>query len=101
MLAIAVEGKEKSEQQLKGYNFPMSDYHQLRDKILASTLHERLAMPGMLAMRADMIVMSALLIESVQQNTGVESIRLSNAALKEGVFARILQNKITWQRSLS
>lgn len=98
------EGSLASADELNAYQFNLHEFEKLCSEILASTLQERIEMPGMLRMRADMIVISCMLIQLVQQQAEAignkfVNIKLTDAALKEGVVSRIRQNKISWQKS--
>jgi exopolyphosphatase / guanosine-5'-triphosphate,3'-diphosphate pyrophosphatase len=52
---------------------------------------ERLAIPGMLAMRVDMIVVACALIDFLLKTHGFTEIRVSAYALKEGVLTEAIQ----------
>jgi exopolyphosphatase/guanosine-5'-triphosphate,3'-diphosphate pyrophosphatase len=70
-------------------------YKNLHVELLASTYEERLRMPGMLKMRADMIAAASIIVTFVLKKTKISDILLSNYALKEGVLFEYLQkNKI-------
>jgi exopolyphosphatase/guanosine-5'-triphosphate,3'-diphosphate pyrophosphatase len=55
---------------------------------------ERLLIPGMIAMRVDMIVVASCLIDFILQRLQVESIRCSHYSLKEGAVSRMLSGEI-------
>jgi exopolyphosphatase/guanosine-5'-triphosphate,3'-diphosphate pyrophosphatase len=65
-------------------------FYQSYEQLLASTHAQRLAMPGMTPLRADMIVVACVLIDFVLKTYGFTSIRASAYALKEGLLAEIL-----------
>tara|TARA_B100000900_G_C20577524_1_gene715979 strand:- start:865 stop:1770 length:906 start_codon:yes stop_codon:yes gene_type:complete len=74
---------------LKGkttYNFKLSDYYWLHDYFLKSNLEERLNTPGMIPMRAYMIVISSIFINYLLKSQKMLSMKLSTYALKEGVL---------------
>jgi len=74
---------------LKGkttYNFKLSDYYWLHDYFLKSNLEERLNTPGMIPMRAYMIVISSIFINYLLKRQKMLSMKLSIYALKEGVL---------------
>jgi len=58
------------------------EYHWAQQHIIESTLEERIATPGMIEMRADMIVISAILINFILKKTGIQQIKRSKYALK-------------------
>ena len=72
---------------LKGktnYDFKLSDYYWLHDYILKSNLEKRLKTPGMIPMRADMIVISSIFINYILKKKKIQSMKLSTYALKKG-----------------
>tara|TARA_Y100001978_G_scaffold186638_1_gene186545 strand:+ start:182 stop:1087 length:906 start_codon:yes stop_codon:yes gene_type:complete len=74
---------------LKGktnYDFKLSDYHWLHEYFLKSNLEERLNTPGMIPMRADMIVISTIFINYLLKRQQMQAMKLSTYALKEGVL---------------
>ena len=58
--------------------------------ILASTREQRLRMKGLVSMRVDLIVVSAVLVETVVSRMGISKMRYSSYSLKEGVLWRFL-----------
>jgi exopolyphosphatase / guanosine-5'-triphosphate,3'-diphosphate pyrophosphatase len=54
--------------------------------------NERLAIPGMLAMRVDMIVVACALIDYLLRAHSFQAIRVSAYALKEGVLQEAMRN---------
>ncbi|MFD1468157.1 phosphatase [Hymenobacter caeli] len=59
-------------------------------QLLSLNHAERLALPGILPMRADMLVVAAVLIDWVLGISGITRIRTSAFALKEGLLAEML-----------
>ncbi|MET4108644.1 phosphatase [Hymenobacter sp. UYP22] len=59
-------------------------------QMLSLTHEQRVALPGILPMRADMLVVASVLIDYVLQLTGITNIRTSAYALKEGLLAEML-----------
>ena len=53
---------------------------------------ERLAIPGMIEMRVDMIVVASWLIQFVLQQLNITNLRVSAYALKEGVLCEIVKD---------
>lgn len=62
--------------------------------ILSSTREQRLRMKGLIPMRVDMIVVSAILVETVISQTNISKMRYSAYALKEGVLREFLDGNI-------
>lgn len=72
------------------YAFRLSEYTALHRQLVRSTYTERLHMPGMLRMRADMIVLASLLLTFVLKNSGIRQLHLSTFSLKEGLLSEHL-----------
>ncbi|MFN3917073.1 MAG: hypothetical protein ACK4K0_04960 [Flavobacteriales bacterium] len=72
-----------------GHVYNLEKLKALNESLLKSTLAERLSTPGMIPTRADMIVLSSILVQLVLNNTGISKLMLSTAALKEGVLSEI------------
>jgi exopolyphosphatase / guanosine-5'-triphosphate,3'-diphosphate pyrophosphatase len=70
----------------------LTDFYEIYKEILRKNHTERLAIPGMLAMRADMIVVAVILIDYILKNYNLNKIRVSAYALKEGMLAELLQS---------
>ncbi|MBI3500269.1 MAG: Ppx/GppA family phosphatase [Bacteroidetes bacterium] len=80
---------------LKGnteYDFNLDDCKKLYDIILKSTIEERLHMKGLVKMRVDMIVVSAIFVDYVFEKLALKKMRLSRYSLKEGVLWEVLNN---------
>ncbi|SHK31449.1 Ppx/GppA phosphatase family protein [Hymenobacter psychrotolerans] len=60
-------------------------------QLLSLPHEERKALPGILPMRADMLVVAAILTDYVLELTGITHLRTSAYALKEGLLAEMLQ----------
>ena len=58
--------------------------------LLSGNHQQRLALPGILPMRADMLVVASVLIDYVLGISGITRIRTSAYALKEGLLAEML-----------
>jgi exopolyphosphatase/guanosine-5'-triphosphate,3'-diphosphate pyrophosphatase len=56
-------------------------------------------MPGMLKMRADMIVTASLLLTFVLRSCKINQLELSTYALKEGLLVRQLRKNHLWPKS--
>lgn len=72
------------------YRFKKTDYLVMHKSLVCSTQRERIAMPGMLRMRADMIVPASILINFVLKRFSIRSMHLSTFALKEGLLFEFL-----------
>ena len=82
-----------------GFEVSLDEYQQVIKYILESSLKERLNDPAIINMRADMIVLAAILLHRTIEKLHINQIKLSNFALKEGVFSKLTANKLTWQKS--
>ncbi len=76
------------------FELPVTDFYQLFQLLVTKNRAERLLIPGMIAMRVDMIVVASCLIDFILQHVQVESIRCSHYSLKEGAVSRMLSGEI-------
>jgi exopolyphosphatase/guanosine-5'-triphosphate,3'-diphosphate pyrophosphatase len=70
----------------------LDEYHEIANLILSKHYQGRLSIPGMIAMRAEMICVACVLIETVIDKCSLEYIRCSQFALKEGLMYRMLND---------
>jgi exopolyphosphatase/guanosine-5'-triphosphate,3'-diphosphate pyrophosphatase len=73
--------------------FALEQCAAIHAEILASTRDQRLKMKGLVAMRVDLIVVSAVLVETVVSRLEISKMRYSSYSLKEGVLWRFLNQK--------
>ncbi|MCW3072569.1 MAG: hypothetical protein JWO44_2459 [Bacteroidetes bacterium] len=72
------------------FTFKLADCAAVYDVLLKSTREERLHMKGLVEMRVDMIVVSSIIVHFILTSFGIEKMRLSTYALKEGVIQQLL-----------
>jgi exopolyphosphatase / guanosine-5'-triphosphate,3'-diphosphate pyrophosphatase len=84
--AVILKKKGEKSNHKPNYQFNLTDYKKVHSELLKSTYKERLKIPGLVRMRADMIVLATLLLTFVLQSTKIKSLYLSKYALKEGVL---------------
>lgn len=68
----------------------LSSFRHSYNQLLSLNHEQRKDLPGILPMRADMLVVASVLIDYVLQLTGLTRIRTSAYALKEGLLAEML-----------
>ncbi|MBD2723290.1 Ppx/GppA phosphatase family protein [Hymenobacter armeniacus] len=68
----------------------LSSFQESYRHLLSGNHEQRLAIPGILPMRADMLVVAAVLIDYVLGISGITRIQTSAYALKEGLLAEML-----------
>lgn len=66
--------------------FAIEEFPILYEQLISKTRAERLALPGMIAMRVDMIVVACCLITFIMERHPFDSVRVSTYSLKEGVL---------------
>lgn len=81
------------------YTFAMHEYMQISKAMLESSFEERLNTPGMIPMRADMIVMACLEINFIIKRFGIRLLQQCNYALKEGLYYSLENKAEEWQKS--
>jgi exopolyphosphatase/guanosine-5'-triphosphate,3'-diphosphate pyrophosphatase len=86
------QGKPNALRGKTNYNFRLPEYQKLHNVLVKSSYAARLQMPGMLRMRADMIVMASLLLTFVLNKCAIKHLELSTYALKEGLLATTMKN---------
>ena len=74
------------------FELPISEFYDSFSKLISSNHDERMALPGMIDLRVDMIVVGVCLIDFILKQYDIQRIRVSNYALKEGVLSRILMD---------
>ncbi|MBC5774060.1 phosphatase [Pontibacter sp. KCTC 32443] len=72
----------------------IADYYAIHEELLRKTHDERLAIPGMLEMRVDMIVLASIAVDFVLEKYNLQEIRVSSYALKEGVLQQMLEGNL-------
>jgi exopolyphosphatase / guanosine-5'-triphosphate,3'-diphosphate pyrophosphatase len=72
------------------FEYEIGEFYRAYDELLFKNHTERMAIAGMIELRVDMIVVAMCLIRFVIQTLGIQRIRVSSYALKEGVMAKIL-----------
>jgi len=68
------------------FDLPMPAFRRAYEQILTRDRAERLALPGMIELRVDLIVVAMILIDYLLRAFGLAEIRVSTFALKEGVL---------------
>lgn len=78
---LQIQYKDKKE-----YEMSIEEYAALYTQIIEKTREERMAIPGMIEMRVDMIVVACCLIQFMIQEFDLQKICISAFSLKEGVL---------------
>jgi len=74
------------------YDFNMDDCVSIYELLIKSTKAERMEMKGLVHMRVDMMVISALLVHFVIAEFAIKKMRLSTYSLKEGVLYELFNS---------
>lgn len=77
------------------FELPTVEFERIFETLKSKNREERLKIPGMIAMRVDMIVVASCLIEFILRYVPVEEITCSFYSLKEGAVSRLLAGKVT------
>lgn len=67
-------------------NLDLGAFQIILNNLVSKTRKERLEIPGMIPMRVDMIVVASILTDLVVKKIGIDNIRVSAYALKEGLL---------------
>jgi exopolyphosphatase/guanosine-5'-triphosphate,3'-diphosphate pyrophosphatase len=85
-------GQLRTEAQLPPHTeLALSSFQESHHRLLSGNHEQRVALPGILPMRADMLVVAAVLIDYVLGISGITRIQTSAYALKEGLLAELLR----------
>lgn len=76
-------------------SIPMNEFNQLADWFYSSTRAQRTALPGLIELRRDLIVLASAMIQLVIEECHIRQLELSTYALKEGVLFRLIASKST------
>ncbi|GAB3827397.1 Ppx/GppA phosphatase family protein [Pontibacter rugosus] len=90
---IDAQGKgdsSRTEKQPVASDLAIDAYYKVHHELLRKNHDERLAIPGMLEMRVDMIVLASIAVDFVLEKYKLQEIRVSAYALKEGVLHQML-----------
>jgi exopolyphosphatase / guanosine-5'-triphosphate,3'-diphosphate pyrophosphatase len=74
------------------YSLPIKGFDIIFQELLTKNREERLAIPGMIEMRVDMIVVACVLIDYLLHTFDLTDMRVSAYALKEGVLMNIVES---------
>lgn len=77
------------------FELPTVDFERIFEMLKTKNREERMKIPGMIAMRVDMIVVASCLIEFILRYIPVEAIVCSHYSLKEGAVSRLIAGKVT------
>lgn len=80
---IATDGPERL--------LSIDEFGAIHQEIIRKNRDERMAIPGMIEMRVDMIVVASSLIDYLLKRFSFDNIRVSSYALKEGVLSEVTQ----------
>lgn len=72
------------------YPFGKDAFKNIYNELISKNREERLAIPGMIEMRVDMIVVACVLVDYIVSKLNLQSIRISGYALKEGILFNVL-----------
>ncbi|EIM78680.1 Ppx/GppA phosphatase [Nitritalea halalkaliphila LW7] len=92
--AAAAKGQPHKREKYLTHALPLERYQKMAKKILESDREARLQLPGMIPMRADMIVVAICLIDHILTLLPEAPITCTSYALKEGAVARIFNSTL-------
>ncbi|MBC8111747.1 MAG: phosphatase [Verrucomicrobia bacterium] len=69
------------------YGLPIPSFYMIYQSLLYLNREQRLQIPGMIALRADMIVVACCLLNFVMQKYDISTLKTATYALKEGLLA--------------
>ncbi|HIK33184.1 MAG TPA: Ppx/GppA family phosphatase [Oscillatoriales cyanobacterium M59_W2019_021] len=91
---------------LHGYEFSLTDLRSIVKKLRKLTHAERLAVPGISERRAEIILAGALILQEAMTLLGIDSIRVCERSLREGVIVDwmlmrgLIEDRLSYQSSI-
>tara|TARA_R110002124_G_scaffold105463_1_gene256264 strand:- start:2342 stop:3274 length:933 start_codon:yes stop_codon:yes gene_type:complete len=73
------------------FALPIDSFYAIFSQLLVGNQEQRMAIPGMISLRVDMIVVASCLIDYILKTFQITHIQVSRYALKEGVLAKLLK----------
>lgn len=74
------------------FPFTLDAFEGIYEQMITLNRAERMQVPGMIEMRVDMIVVASILIHYLNEKVGIQHIRVSAYALKEGVLLKTIHS---------
>lgn len=71
-----------------GNDYPLEAFQKAFEQLVSKNRAERLAIPGMIELRVDMIVVGVCLIRFLLMEYKIQKIKISKYAMKEGILAQ-------------
>ena len=72
------------------FTLPIEEFYRIYALIISGNHEQRMAIPGMIALRVDMIVVAVCLIDYILKSFEIRQMQISSFALKEGVLAEVM-----------
>lgn len=90
MIELGKGARDVSDDVLR-HLFNMEELNLLHQKLINSTLQQRLTMPGLWPPRADMIVLASILFKYVRSKYIFSTYYMTHYSLREGILCRLFQ----------
>ncbi|MCG8475986.1 MAG: rod shape-determining protein [Cytophagales bacterium] len=84
-------GYEPDTESRSSFWLPVGQFELIHSQLVKNNLEERLIVPGMIPLRAKMIVVASCLVKYLVKQMQTDMIRISSYALKEGVMKRVIE----------
>lgn len=93
---MIISRTSSTDKAVNGYEFSLEEFGKLYNDLMVSTVDQRLAMPGLIQMRAPFFAYSAVLTDLTLKKLSIKKMKLSRYAMKEGIAGHLLNagNKI-------
>ncbi|SOE23931.1 exopolyphosphatase / guanosine-5'-triphosphate,3'-diphosphate pyrophosphatase [Spirosomataceae bacterium TFI 002] len=75
------------------FDLPIKSFYEIYEEFLFKNRDERMAIPGMIELRVEMIVVASCLIRYLIQTFEISILKVSNYALKEGVLSEVFDEQ--------
>lgn len=93
MISHELHGKKPSDN-LTDRAIDLKDFELIKERILRAHRESRLKMRGLPKFRVDLIIPAVITVDVVLKTCGLQAIRVSEYALKEGILHQVLKGKL-------
>lgn len=93
-LVAMIAARQNARPNQQSNKIALDQFEDMRQLMLQSTFEERVRIPGMLPLRADTLPLAAALINFVIKQFSITEMEQSAYALKEGVMAQVMEQRL-------
>ena len=93
MIQAMEDGEEEKNPNLNNFEFTLEDFQKIEKLVLSKkTPEERKSIAGLEERRVDVIPAGVIILSTIFKKLGINKIRISEYALKEGIIIDLMNN---------